>query len=381
MQFSYFSSQKALITIIATSFVYALSIGMDFVIVPLMFTNHGLSKSLIGLLMGLEIAAAFCVAPFLPTLVRRVGMWKILIIATLLRNGILLLLPLYHGPLFWFPAMFFSGIGGFTLFISTQIWVNTLASDKRRGTALSAFTAFISLGIAMGPLILTFTGRQGFLPFLVSSIICTTILLPFYSVRSTLPARMEKTNINVITVIRKLPIPIMGGVMTDFIFFSMTSFLVLYGLSHGLTEARAALLITAMMIGGILVEIPVGWISDHVNRPRMVILCTVIILICSQLLPFAVQSTYAPWLLFTISSGAMGGIYTSSLALLAQGFNGKHLIAANSAFAMMNSIGGISGVVLTGLMMDIWGAEGLTYSIALACTMYFVICVRGRRVK
>jgi MFS family permease len=269
--------------------------------------------------------------------------------------------------------MFLAGSGGFSLYISTQMWLNTLASNKRRATVLSALTALLSFGIAAGPLLLTYTGRTGFLPFLVSSLLCSIIFIPFYSRRSTLPERMEEKGIHVLGVIRKALIPVLGGTVSDFIFFSMTSFLVIYGLAHGLSEAQAALLITAMMCGGILVQIPVGWISDHVNRPLMVMICTIIPLICSQLLALSIKDPYAPWVLFTFCSGALSGIYTSSLALLSENFKGKDLMAANSAFAMMNSVGGLSGVVLSGLAMDIWGSEGLTYSIAAICTLYLLM--------
>lgn len=373
-------SSKAIVIIIASCFFYGISIGMDFVIIPLMFKDYGASKSLIGLLMGIEIAAAVIMAPLLPRLVRRFGMGRILLIAGIIRNGTLLILPLWQGPLFWFPAMLCAGTGGFTLFIATQMWLNTLADNKRRATVLSALTALLSLGIAMGPLLLHATGRTGFLPFLVSSLCCCLIAFPFYSVRSTLPKRMEEKPIHVLAVIRKSPIPALGGSVSDFIFFSMTSFLVIYGLAHGLSEAQAALLITAMMLGGILIEIPVGWLSDQINRPLMVVICTSILLICSQLLRVVINDTYTPWILFTFCAGAMGGLYTSSLALLAESFKDKDVIAANSAFAMMNSIGGLSGVVLSGFAMDSWGSEGLTYSIASICVLYLTMnLVKYRR--
>lgn len=375
------SSQKSIIIIVTSCFFYGLSIGINFVIIPLMFKNYGLSKTVIGLLMGIEIMAAFCMAPLLPRLVNHFGMGKILLLAGIIRNGMLLLLPLWQGPLFWFPAMFFAGSGGFSLFIVTQMWVNGLASNKRRATVLSALTALLSLGIAAGPLLLPLIGSAGFLPFLVSSMFCCLIAPPFYAVRKSLPEKMKERGANILAIIRKAPIPAIGGGMSDFVFFSMTSFLVLYGLAHGLSEAQAALLITAMMLGGIVVQVPIGWISDQVHRPMMVIICTAILLICSQLLGIAIKGTYAPWILFTFCSGSLGGIYTSSLAMLSENFTGKDLVSANSAFAMMNSAGAISGVVLSGIAMDIWGSEGLTYSIAFICILYLIMNITAFYIK
>ncbi len=366
-------AQKTIIIIISSCFFYGLSIGMNFVLIPLMFTNAGLSKSTIGVLMGIEIAAAFIMAPLLPRLVRHWGMGRVLFIAGIIRNSMLLILPLCNSATLWLPAMFCAGSGGFSLYITTQIWLNSLSQDKRRATVLSALTALLSLGIAAGPLILELTGRTGFFPFLVSSMLCSLIALPFYLRRASLPERMEERGVHVLAVIRQSPIAVLGGTVSDFIFFSMTSFLVLYGLAHGLSEAQAALLITAMMCGGIIIQVPVGWLSDHINRRLMVLICTIIPLICSQILAVIITGTYEPWIIFAFCSGALSGIYSTSLALLSETFRGKDLIAANSAFAMMNSVGGLSGVIVSGVAMDIWGPEGLPYSIAFICIVYLLI--------
>jgi hypothetical protein len=77
-------------------------------------------------------------------------------------------------------------------------------------------------------------------------------------------------------------------------------------------------------------------------------------------------------MIFTFWCGSMGAIYTCSLALLGDKYKGAKMVTANSVFSFMNCTGGISGIILTGIAIDLIGKSGLTIMIGSACTVFLL---------
>jgi MFS family permease len=374
---------KTIFVICLGACLYGLSIGMNFVITPLMLEKAGLSNTLIGVIMMMEMGATLIGAPLLPRFVHRFGINKALITCGIVRHTTLLFLPLIHNQIYWMICMFIFGLGGFSLFTVIQLWINSICTEENRGVSLSCFGAFLSLGVATGPFILKLSGLEGYFPFLVSSIISFLMFIPFSSVIHTMPKEMEGERMSILKVIKTTPLPILSGMFCDFVFFSMASFLVIYGMENGLVKEMASFLITAMVVNGIVTEIPIGMLVDRINRKYILIAGAVIIFLSSQLLPLVINKQFIfIMLVLALLSGSLAGIYTSSISLIGDKFKGRELVAANSAFAFSNCIGGMSGIFLTGAAMDIFGKSGLPNIIAIISTIYitmFILLNFGRK--
>jgi MFS family permease len=366
---------NSVITIIIAVFLYGCSVGIDFVIIPIMFENAGLDKTTIGMIFALELSTILIVAPFLPKIISKFGIIKWIIIAVFLRNIPLLALPLYHSKYYWAMLMFVCGFGGCCMFSTMQIWINSIASNENRGTVIGIVSAFFAAGIAVGPVIINYIDNHGVIPFAVSAGISSLMLFPLLIGKKILPENINNIKTPIKEIIRKAPIPIIGGMLCDFVYFSFSGFLVLFGTAHGLLEDQAALLISYLVIGSIILDIPVGWLSDKVNRGVLIATCILLILATIMLLPMVITNSLYSALVLAVLCGCLGGIFTSSLSILGDKYRGNDLITANSAFAVINCLGGVMGFVITGIATDIFGKNGIVYSISLACIIALLFSV------
>lgn len=361
---------KTIASIICGTFVYGLSIGMNFVIIPLMLEKYDISKSLIGVITASDIAAALVVAPLLPRLFSLFGVRSVLTLAILIRNTAVLCLPFIIDPIYWIAMMFIYGIGGGGLFTVMIFWANIIAKSERRGLTLGSLGSGLLLGIAVGPILLQMTTFQGYFPFLFSAMIGYSTLFPLSFAWKDAPKKMPRSTISLPQAMKRVPAPILGGMFTDYVFYSLSYFLVLYGLEHGLSKSDAAQLITLLLIGSILTEFLAGWLSDIVNRQKLLIISGISIIVCANLLDDAIHDMLMLIPLFILWCGSVGAIYNGSLSILGELFKNNELATANSAFSVMGSIGGSAGVLVTGFLMESFGAPGLRYSISAAAVVY-----------
>jgi MFS family permease len=157
------------------------------------------------------------------------------------------------------------------------------------------------------------------------------------------------------------------------------SFLPLYGLSQGYGDVAAALLVSILALGNVLVQIPLGFVSDRMDRRRLLILLALVGAAGAALLPLMAHRTLLLFPLVAIWGGLVGGLYTVGLAHLGSKFRGSELAAANATYIQLYSAGILLGPPILGIGLDVWYPNGMPATIALLFLIYLVVVVaRGR---
>jgi MFS family permease len=138
-------------------------------------------------------------------------------------------------------------------------------------------------------------------------------------------------------------------------------------------------LLTTFALGGIFLQLPLGWLADHMHRHKLLLLCLVMTMIGFLILPHAVaQSVGGPMFLFVLG-GVEGMIYALGVILLGQKFRGADLAAASVLYTGMWGAGTMLGPAIVGAGMDYFGNNSMPYVIAAIFAMYLpVFFLRSR---
>jgi MFS family permease len=124
-----------------------------------------------------------------------------------------------------------------------------------------------------------------------------------------------------------------------------------WALAAGFQASAAAALLGVFLSGNIVLQLPVGWLSDKLPRRLVIAGCGLVaaagLLLCRS------PSTRAAalWPLLVLVGGTTGGLYTLALTLLGDRFRGADLTVANTAFVMTFQAGMVAGPPLVGGFM------------------------------
>lgn len=66
------------------------------------------------------------------------------------------------------------------------------------------------------------------------------------------------------------------------------------------------MMISAILAGDAIMQMPFGWLADHMNRTRLYRICGVITLLASLLLPIAMPHTLVIWPLLLVLGATAG---------------------------------------------------------------------------
>ena len=155
--------------VMSTALCIGLTIGLFPALLSLNVEARGYDTSWNGLLAAMHGIAGLAVGPFVPRLMARLGALRTYVAAVALAASTVLLFTVFQDLKVWFLLRFILGVGLGIQWIVSETWVNQVALGPRRGAIISIYVVILSVGLALGPLIMTIVGTLGAAPFLVSA--------------------------------------------------------------------------------------------------------------------------------------------------------------------------------------------------------------------
>ena len=142
-----------------------------------------------------------------------------------------------------------------------------------------------------------------------------------------------------------------------------------FGLRLGLDEAEISLILSCLLLGGALAQVPIGWIIDRSSVFTALAACSLIGIAGFPLFA-ALMPAAKPAMAFAfLWGGALLGVQTIALAEMGKCYSGAMLRAGNATLALMWGVSGIVGIPVTGYAMDTLGPYGLPIVVGAVFTV------------
>ncbi len=372
--------RASLVAILISCSSYGIGMGLTLPLLSLVLERMGVPGSVNGLNLATAGLASLVVTPFIPRLIARYGAAHFL--GACLLVAAIAMIAIYEAPSLWvwFPVRFIlsSSLNG--LFVVTEFWINRLADEGHRGRYVALYSICMAGSFGIGPALLQFIGTHGIAPFAAGALMLVAALVPVLLARGQAPRIDEGARSSVYEVIAMAPATFAAAAVFGAIDAGMAGLLPVYAVRSGYTEAHAALAVTAMSVGSIVFQYPLGVLTDRMNRRHLLMLCTATGIIGAALTPFAISTPALFYFLLFIWGGWILGIYSVGLTLLGERFKGPDLASANAGFIMSYCTGLLAGPALEGAALDAWNPHGLLVVLAAICAGYvgYLIVARGQ---
>ncbi|MGW2384527.1 MFS transporter [Streptomyces sp. NPDC001658] len=165
----------------------------------------------------------------------------------------------------------------------------------------------------------------------------------------------------------------LAGVATFALLYSTQALLPLVSGDFGVAASEASWTVAAATGGLALFVLPMSALSERFGRRTVMTASLAVAVIVALLVPFAPSLT-ALVALRAVQGAALAGLPASATAYLAEEVTPKALVTAIGLFVAGNSVGGMSGRVITGWVAQEWGwrvAVGVIGVIAVGCAVAF----------
>ncbi|OLP58458.1 hypothetical protein BJF93_16415 [Xaviernesmea oryzae] len=364
----------SLIAAISAITAVGIAIGLGLPLLSIIMEKRGISSTMIGLNSAMAGIASMIAAPLTTAAAHRYGVARTMLVAVVVAAISALGFYYIENFLLWFPLRFAFHGAITVLFVLSEFWINVTAPPARRGLVLGIYGTVLSLGFAMGPLLFSFLGSDGILPFAFGAAVILCAAIPIFLARRESPVLDEKPELHFMRYVFLVPTATAAVFVFGAVEAGGLSLFPIYGTRAGFTEREAALLLTVMGIGNVIFQIPLGMLSDRMkDRRNLLTLMTVIGLIGALCLPILEESWWLMAVVLLFWGGCVSGLYTVGLGHLGSRLTGSDLAAANAAFVFSYAVGTVAGPQAIGAAMDVTGNHGFAWAIAGLFGLYVLL--------
>jgi MFS family permease len=364
------SASAAIAAAIVLIGVVGVGLSLSLPLLSVEMERMGVSGRANGLSTAIAGLASILIAPRVPALAARFGVGRLIAAALVVCATTLVAFKATMEFWTWLPLRFAYSAGLATLFVLSEFWIASAAPPARRGVIMGVYATVLSLGFAAGPTLLALVGTTGWTPYLAGVVLFALAGLTLLLARTHIPVIAPGQRHAIAGYLWAAPLAATAGFASGAIETGAISLLPVLGLRLGFEASSAALLVSAMALGNVVSQVPIGWLSDKMDR-RIVLTGLAIGAIAASVwlaLAAAPESTRL-FAILMLWGGLVGGFYTVGLAHLATRFPPENLVGANAAFVVMFNVGLLAGPPTIGTALDASTRNGFSVATSIFCLL------------
>ncbi|HET7674837.1 MAG TPA: MFS transporter [Gammaproteobacteria bacterium] len=349
-------------------------------LLSLRLTLMGYGSGITGMVMSGYYAGLVGGSFVAPAIVRRAGHIRAFAAFAAVNTIVVLLHSLFPEALAWGLLRLVNGLSMMGLYMVVESWLNERADSSIRGRVFSVYMTTTFLGLGAGQFLLRANG-QGQTLFTIAAILFAASLIPVTLTRAVHPQPVKNVRVRIGRLIKVAPFGVwgcLGAGLANGAFYSLGP---AFGIHEGLSVDQVAWLMGVTILSGLVLQWPVGMLSDRFDRLRML-----------GALSFAVAAASgaiiviggSPLLALLIAAAIFGGLtfttYPVAVAHANDHIDAGEVVPASAALILSYGVGAAVGPMGAAWTMAAIGPRGLFLFIAvISCAVGIAVFVAPRR--
>ena len=258
----------------------------------------------------------------------------------------------------WTLMRFVVGFSFAGVYVVAESWLNDAATNETRGQALSLYMIVQMVGIISAQFILTLADPARLHPVRrdVGAGLGQLPADPADRRRPRPPSRRRSRCRSPSSSASRRSAAsgtfMLGGVYAGI--FAMGS---VFGTAKGLTVAQISTFVAAIYTGGLVFQYPIGWLSDRMDRRRLILFLTAGGAVLTLLGALVSERYLAILVLGFVIGGVANPLYALIIAYTNDFLEPQDMPAASGGLLFINGLGAITGPFLIGVMMTRFGPD------------------------
>ncbi len=334
--------------------------GMNALLLPVRGGQEGFSTLSLGLL-GTGWAFGFVTGCLVVSkLVARVGHIRSYSVMAALASLAVLTSLLLLTPYAWVPLRALSGFCFAGAAMIVESWLNEQVDSDSRGKVFGVYQMVNLTSTTAGQLLLTLGDTRGYLFFVVAAMGYSLALIPTAVSSSRAPKPLVATKLSLKELWVNSPVAVVSVVLLGASNSAFGTLAAVYAAQVGLPISLVALFVAMPVLASAVIQVPVGAISDRVDR-RYVMIGMALLAILADIL-FITYVDPSPELL--IGFALMFGMAIFTLFPLAVAHANDHaspdsFVRTSGGLLLLFGLGSIVGPLAAGAAMGQFGPSGL----------------------
>lgn len=376
-----FTSIKAFSSLFLATLVMVVGLGLFNVYMGLKLTADQVSEVWIGALMSAYYLGLVLGARAGYVLIVRVGHVRAYAAASATAAVMVLAQTLVDELSLWVVFRAIVGMAMVIQYIVIESWLNEQTVNQHRGRVFSIYLVMSGLGTALGQLAITLYPALDWRPLTLVAICHILGLIPIVWSIQPHPLVPAPAPLDVRYFVRRVPHAMITMFLTGSIASSFYSLGAVYGVMHQLNTVEIATFMSVAVLAGLVAQWPIGWISDRIERTKMICFNGALLALLSSVLWGWLNLPYVWLLVLAAATGALQfTLYAQAGAVANDIVPPEKRVNLSAILLMAYGIGAMIGPLMAGYFMRLLG-PGMLYVFISLCAALLFVAMRTTRPK
>lgn len=365
---------KLVLSPLAGLFILILGNSLFNTLVILRLHQQGAASLLIGIMTGVYYLGlalgSFRVEPFIVRVghIRAFAAFASLLTVTYLLQGI------FTQTWVWIVLRIAGGVATAGLFIVIESWLLLLGAADTRGKILALYMISLYAAQATGQFLINLGPVNTLLLFAVAAIFCALSIIPLVMTKIGQPEIQATSVLNIRTLYRISGTGVLGCLGAGLILGAIYGLLPLVIIDMFKAQHYVAPLMALTIFGGMLLQYPLGKLSDLIERRKVLMGVTISLGLLSAFMALTFHNITISTITVFFLGGVTFTIYPMSIAQACDNLQQEDIISGTQGLLLAYSVGAAAGPIIAPLFIHALGPRGLfTYFafLAVLLTCYF----------
>jgi len=316
--------------------------------------REGFSTTITGVVMSSFYVGFLAGSLWAPKIVRQVGHIRVFAALVALASASILVHALYIHPVAWVVLRLISGFCFSGIYIVAESWLNDSAPNESRGQLLSIYMVITYVAVGVGQLFLNLSDPVGYPLFVLTSVLISVAVVPLLLSASRAPSFEESSSVRLIDLYKISPLGVVGMFGEGLVTAAVFALGPVYAALQGYSNAEISFFITAPVLATVLLQWPIGHLSDKYDRRWVITIVTFAAALAAVGCVFAAQlSVWWAIVAFGVFGGFALPMYSLCIAHTNDHLQPEQMVAASGGLILAGGAGAILGPFVISLVMNI----------------------------
>lgn len=306
-----------------------------------------------GAIMSMYFVGYLLGSHYAPRLIRNVGHIRVFAALASIASTTVLFHGLFPNEWVWGAVRFLTGVSYAGLYIVIESWLNDAVDNKGRGKMMAVYLIVMYVAMALGQYLLIVADPGQMELFVLTSVLVSIALIPISLSSRPAPHFGDTEKVSVRILWEKSHLGVYGVFASGIAGACLFSIGPIYAMQAGLGLAQVSTFIASAIVGGVLLQFPIGWASDKFDRRKVLIGAAAMAgLFCVLAVFLASLNIYALYLAMFLLGGTALTIYGLSTSHTNDHLQPEQIVAASATMILINGIGSIIGPLASSSLMN-----------------------------
>lgn len=352
-------------------FLMMLGAGLQGSLLGIRGSDEGFSTLTLSLIASGYYLGYFGGSFIVPNFIKRVGYVRVFAALVAIASVAAVAYAMFVEQYAWFLMRVLTGFCFAGIYMVAESWLNSQTHNENRAKVLGLYVIILFLGMTVGQLFLNFGDISGYYLFAIASVMISLASVPLLLTTQQAPVSEETGSLGVWQLFKRSPLGAVSTFFANFINGGVVGMAAIYAKTINMPTDKISLFVASAFVGVILLQFPIGYISDRVDRRKVIIsLCALSIGIVILSLETANITTLI--ILFGLLGGLTLPLYAVCLAYVNDRLEPHEVLPATSALLKISGIGNMISPLVVGYMMTHYGVDWFFGVVGIAAAIVVV---------